>query len=90
MQAKKYNAEFKEEAVRIAERDGVEAACEKLGVSKHNIYDWRRAKRLQEANLPVKASTMKNLLPGETLEEGFKRVSKERDELAEATYILKI
>jgi hypothetical protein len=44
---------------------------------------------LREANIPAKASTIKNLLPGESLEEGFKRVSKKCSELEEATYILR-
>ena len=89
MQQKKYNKEFKEEALIIAERDGVAAASAKLGIKKHNIYDWRREKRLREANLPTKASTVKSLLPGESLEEGYKRVSKKCAELEEATYILR-
>lgn len=44
---------------------------------------------MREANIPAKASTIKNLLPGESLEEGFKRVSKKCSELEEATYILR-
>jgi len=83
MEIKKYSKEFKEEALRIADRDGVTGACEKLGLKKHCIYDWRRARRLE------KKAIMKGLLPGETVEEGFKRQEKEMAELREANHILK-
>lgn len=83
MQQKKYSKEFRLEAIRMAERDGVAAAAEKLGIAKRNIYEWRRVQRLE------KGEVLKGLLPGETVEQGFKRQEKELAELREANHILK-
>jgi len=83
MTQSKYSKEFREEALRMAEREGVAATSEKLGVDKRYIYDWRRTRRLKKAEPP------KGLKPGETVDEGFARLEKENDELREANYILK-
>jgi transposase len=79
----KYSREFKEDALRIAEREGVVRACEKLGIKKSQIYDWRRSKR-ESQNIAAKG-----LKSGETIEEGFKRLEQEVYELQEANVILK-
>jgi len=79
----KYSGEFREEVLRMAEREGVAAASEKLGVDKRYIYDWRRTRRLKKAVPP------KGLKPGETVDEGFARLENENAELREANYILK-
>ena len=79
----KYSKEFKEDALRVAEREGVERACEKLGLKKSQIYDWRRTKRENQNSPP------KGLKTGETIEEGFKRLEQEVYELHEANTILK-
>ena len=83
MTQSKYSKEFREEALRIAERDGVAAASEKLGVDKRHVYDWRRTRRLKKAEPP------KGLKPGETVEDCCQRLEKENNELREANYILK-
>ncbi len=83
MTQSKYSKEFREEAVRMADRDGVAAASERLGVDKRHIYDWRRTKRLKKVQQP------KGLKPGETVEEGFNRLENECAELREANYILR-
>ena len=41
----RYEKEFKEEAVRLADEIGVGSAAEKLGISYHTLADWRRTKR---------------------------------------------
>ena len=83
MTSGKYSKEFKEDALRVAEREGVSKACEKLGLKKSQIYDWRRTKRESQYSTP------KGLKPGETIEEGFKRLERENAELNEANTILK-
>jgi transposase len=83
MTQSKYSKEFREEAIRLADREGVAAASERLGVDKRHIYDWRRTRRLEKAHPP------KGLKSGETVEEGFTRLEKENDELREANLILK-
>lgn len=79
----KYSKEFREDALRLAEREGVAAAGEKLGIPKRYIYDWRRSRRLTAVRPP------KGLKAGESLEEGYRRQEKEIAELSEANYILK-
>jgi len=80
---KKYTKEFKADAVRLCEREGVAAASEKLGVAAKALYGWRREERLERGDGP------KGLQPGETVEQGFKRLEREAAELREANYILR-
>lgn len=79
----KYSKEFKEEALRLCEREGVRGASEKLGVPQKALYGWQRAQRLERGEAP------KGLRPGESVEQGFKRQERELEELREANYILK-
>jgi len=79
----KYSKEFKRDAVRLSEREGVRATSEKLGVPVKTLYLWRRQERLGIGGTP------KGLLPGETPEDGFKRLERENAELREANHILK-
>jgi len=79
----KYTKEFKRDAIRLSEREGIKEASEKLGLPKRALYEWRREERLEHGVAPA------GLLPGETIEQGFKRQGKELDELREANYILK-
>ena len=81
MNGQKYSSNFKEDALRLADREGVRAASEKLGIDKRKIYDWRKAQRLSQPP--------KGLKPGETIEEGFQRIERENNELYEANMILK-
>jgi len=80
---KKYNEEFKHDALRLASEIGVRKTGEKLNVSTKTLYAWQRAKRLEHG------IALKGLRPGESAEEGFKRLEKELDELREANTILK-
>jgi transposase len=79
----KYSKEFREEALRLCERDGVTAASQKLGLSTKALYAWQRAARLERGEAP------KGLRPGETTEQGYKRLERENEELRDANYILK-
>jgi transposase len=79
----KYSKEFKRDALRLSEREGVKEASEKLGVPQKALYTWRREERLERGEAP------KGLRPGETPEQGFKRLEREVEELREANYILK-
>ena len=78
----KGSKEFKEDALRLAEREGVQAASEKLGIRKRQIYDWRREKRLGVIKKP------KGIREEESLEVYCQRLEKECAELAEANSIL--
>ena len=81
--ASKYTKEFRQDALKICERESVKAASEKLGVSVKALYRWRQEARLERGETP------KGLHPGESLEQGFNRITREMDELLEANNILK-
>jgi transposase-like protein len=85
MSTVKYSEQFKADALELAEREGCPEAARALGLHVKNIYNWRRAKLLKDINgrpLP------KGLLPGETVEQGYKRAIEERDKALEANTIL--
>ena len=44
---RRYSAEFKEQALKRAEKDGVGVAARDLGLAQSQIYDWRRKRRLE-------------------------------------------
>lgn len=83
MEQTKYSSEFKADALRLAEAEGVKGASEKLGIRPRQIYAWRRDERLKLNKIS------KTLHPGESLAEANKRLEKENGELREANYILK-
>ena len=83
MSVSKYSKEFREDALRLAEREGIQHASDTLGITKGNIYDWRRTHRADKVRAP------KGLKQGESAEEGFRRLEKEIEELREANLILK-
>jgi transposase len=80
----KYSSEFRKDALVVCERDGVKSASEKLGVPTKALYQWRREERLSRGE-----SVLKGLQPGESAEQGFKRLERELAEQREATYILR-
>jgi len=80
---KKYNDEFKKDALKIASEVGVSTAGERLNISTKTLYAWQRAERIKHGIAP------KGLKTGESPEEGFKRLEKENEELREANAILK-
>jgi len=80
---KSYNQDFKRDALRIAEREGVQKACEKLGLQPRQIYEWRKTEKTKQIGLP------KGLKNGESLEEYARRLESECAELYEANTILK-
>ena len=48
------------------------------------LYTWKREDRLERGEL-----SLKGLRPGETAEQGYRRLERENEELREANYILK-
>ncbi len=79
----KYSKEFKRDAVRQCEHGSVREVSEKLGVPEKALYRWRREERLEHGE------TTPGLHPGETAEQGYRRLERENKELREANYILK-
>ena len=80
---KSYSQDFKADALRLAEREGVAKACEKLGLQARQIYEWRKTEKTKQIGLP------KGLKNGESLEEYARRLECENAELYEANTILK-
>ena len=81
--ARKYSEEFKRDAIRQSEREGVRATSEKLGVPDKALYTWRRKARLE------RGEDLPGLKVGETPEDGVKRLAREVEELREVNHILK-
>ncbi len=79
----KYSKEFKQDAVRQCTHESVKMVSEKLGVPEKALYRWRREERLEHGE------AMPGLHPGETAEQGYRRLERENKELREANYILK-
>ncbi len=79
----KYNKEFKRDAVCQCEHESVRMVSEKLGVPEKALYRWRREERLEQGGARV------GLHPGETAEQGYRRLERENKELREANHILK-
>lgn len=47
-QRNQYSAEYRTEALKLADRVGVSAAAEQLGIHSSQIYGWRGKERRQE------------------------------------------
>jgi len=44
---KQYSVEFKEQALKRAEKDGVAEAARDLGLTQSQLYSWRQRRRLE-------------------------------------------
>jgi transposase len=74
-----YTLEFKQQAVSLAERLGLNRAAKELGVSRGSIKSW---KDKQQKDQPKAAKEI-------NLEEENRRLQKENEELKKINYILR-
>jgi len=82
-----YTAEFKEQAVRLAEEIGsARRAAKQLGVSEANVHNWKIKSKL--GKLKDSKNNM-SMTVSETSEDELKRLRKEVEELKKVNYILK-
>ncbi|MCI1955833.1 MAG: transposase [Oscillospiraceae bacterium] len=80
---KKYSQEFRDDAMKLVSEIGVRKTSEKLDVSPKTLYAWQRKEQLS------RGIAIKGLRPGESPEDGMKRLERENTEPREANSILK-
>jgi transposase len=82
-----YTAEFKEQAVRLAEEmESAYRAAKQLGIPEANVHNWQ--KKQKQGKLRDSKNNM-SVVGSESAEEELKRLRKEVDELRKVNYILK-
>ena len=84
MRYQKHTNEFKLEAVRLAERDGMSAAqvARDLGISDSVLYDWIKKFGTNSADTPLTPDDRQELM---RLRRELRIVKEERDRLKKAT-----
>jgi len=83
----RYDNQFKEEAVRLAEEIGTRRAAEQLGISYHTLSSWRQSKRSHGNSAFVGSGH--SYSPAGELTPREKELQREVDELRRANDILK-
>lgn len=58
-QAKHYDREYKEEAIKLSEEKGCKKASEELGISYYTLYDW--IKQARQGNLHLEKRSDSNV-----------------------------
>lgn len=84
---RKYDKQFKEEAIQLSEEIGVKCAAEQLGVPYHTLSDWRCKKRSHGDGAFVGSGHLYTSTAGMTSKE--QELKRENDELRRANEILK-
>ena len=75
-QAKKYEREYKEEAMKLVEEKGCKKASEELGISYHTLYDW--IKQARKGNLHLEKRSDSNVSKQEEELQQLRRANKEQ------------
>lgn len=75
-QAKHYDREYKEEAIKLAEEKGCKKASEELGISYYTLYDW--IKQARQGNLHIEKRTAGNVSKLEEELQQLRRANKEQ------------
>ena len=76
-QAKQYDREYKEEALKLVEEKGCKNASIELGISYHTLYDW--IKQARKGNLHLENRSNSNV---SKLEEELQQLRKANKELS--------
>ena len=84
---KRYDKQFKEEAVRLSKEIGTRQAAEQLGLSYHTLSGWRRGTREYGDNAFVGSGKAYESSQGMTARE--MELQRENEELRRANEILK-
>lgn len=78
---KRYDEEFKTQAVELMNEIGAKATEARLGVSVKTLYSWRQTKRIHEGSQSKRSD--------EELSAANRRLERENEELRQANTILK-
>ena len=81
---RKYSAEYKQDAITLAEKVGVKQAARDLGIDKSMLYQWRKSQKVAEQE-GIKAYPGQ----GNPRDEELHALRKQVAELKEANEILK-
>lgn len=84
---KRYDKQFKEEAVRLSREIGTRRAAEQLGLSYHTLAGWRRDKQAHGSETFVGSGKLYEASQGMTPREI--ELQRENEELRRANEILK-
>ncbi len=84
---KRYDKQFKEEAVRLAQEIGTRRAAEQLGLSYHTLTGWRRDKQGHGSEAFAGSGKVYRAVQDMTPRE--KELQRENEELRRANEILK-
>lgn len=88
MSRRSYDREFKEEAVKLAEVEGVPQTAANLGVPENTLYRWRSEKKeAGRAAFPGKGQLKAENAEVHNLRKELARVKQERDILKKALAI---
>lgn len=79
---KRYNKEFKEEALKLSDEIGLKKAVAQLGIEYYTLSEWRK-------NRKAKLKEPINQLTDEEANKRIKELERENDELIKANDILK-
>lgn len=79
---KRYNKEFKEEAIKLSDEIGLKKAVAQLGIEYNTLAEWRKS-RNKKSKEPI------NQLTDEEADKRIKELEKELNEVKQANEILK-
>ena len=75
-QAKQYDREYKEEAIKLVEEKGCKNASEELGISYHTLYGW--VKEARKGNLHLEKRSDSNVSKFEEELQQLRKVAKDQ------------
>jgi len=82
---RKYDKEFKEEAVKLSDEIGVKTAADQLGIPYYSLAEWRQKRKAYGERAYVGSGVRRD----EPLNENERRLMRENEELRRANEILK-
>lgn len=89
---KRYDMEYKKQAVKLAKEIGGAKAAKELGISENTIYTWLKYEKIGKINLGIGTRTPENVMSlaeeNQQLRAKIKNIEKENRRLQEENEIL--